>query len=280
MNLLRNSLPLALALVSCAGLAAQSAERTRTFSYGDSEWGGSARFAGHAAFSTTQRTAILRDFTGDLGAEVQTHANLAGNRIEAFDVRGDFDANLRGSFSLSGISYSPSVAIALNVRIGGATIYRRESTQTASAAFNPSTRNLVAGRGFNELVQVGPVAVTVYANGVADIDCNLRPRLALLPPSIGLELVGTGEVNGSFGASVGVLGFAVGVSGTVDLADPRGTVEVHTNFVTVGGSVGWSIDAIRLFLQVFARAPLLPEFRVTVVDRDFAGTTGSLPFGL
>ena len=46
---------------------------------------------------------------------------------------------------------------------------------------------------------------------------------------------------------------------------------------TVGGSVGWSVDSIHLFLQVFARALGL-EWRTTILNNDFAGTKGMLPF--
>lgn len=277
MNSFRSTLALTLALSTGLAAQGQTADRSKTFNYGDSEWGGTTRFAGHAAFSTAQRTPILRDLIADLGAEVLDHVNLAGHRVEAFYERGDLDVTLGAGFSLQGITYSPAIAMAMTERIGGFTIYRRESDQITTTTFNPSTQNLVVGRGFQELVQVGPVTVTLYANGVADIDLTLRPRLALVPPSVGLQLDGRGEVNGAFGTSIDVLGFAVGVDGLVDLADPKGDIEVHTTFVTVGGSVGWSVDSIHLFLQVFARAFGL-EWRTTILNNDFAGTKGSIPF--
>lgn len=247
---------------------------SRTFSYGNTEYGGSVTVAGHAAF---QRSGLF-GLSADLGGSLTKRVRMSGVEREALHYAGDLDATF-GLRSLRPFAYGYGVAVGATVRVGGYTVFSRTHTDAREIGADLAPANVFGSGGIGDTIVVGPFSLNVRSQVRTSMDLSLRPSVAVVPPSVGLQLRGDAEVEGSASASVGAFGVTAGVRADLDFADPVITVDVRTDFTTINGSLAWSIESIHLFLQAFASG-FGAEWVVTVLDRDFNGTRGSLPFGL
>lgn len=269
---MKTAISTVLTAVLASALGAQNGNGF-TFAYGDGQWGGSVALAGHANFTAANGT-----LAADLGSSTRALVRMDGNLREAFFVSGDVDAAMSANV-LTRLRLGASLATELLVRIGGVTVYRTTSGNTAGLGAE-EFGNVFGSRGFSGSVEIGPFSVALTGNATADVDFSLAPSLNLFPvPSVGLALTGTGDVRGTSSVSIGAFGVTVGISSLIDPADPTATIEAHTNFVTVGGSLSWNIPRIRVVIDVFATA-LGVTYRQRIANLDLNGTTGSLPIGL
>ncbi|MFO1076355.1 MAG: hypothetical protein U1E73_01355 [Planctomycetota bacterium] len=243
-------LPAALLVAGATAQNTRNFATTRTQNYGVNLAGGSTTLRATAAVTTP--STLLGATT--LAATISNTANvrLFGYSREAAAVTGTMTANHAfSSLTPSGIVFQNTSTGTMTVRLGGYTVL-------SGASFNSQqSGNLVAnvfpGAGVSYGVNMLGIGITVAGNVSARANYSLTPTVSF---SSGMAVDLTGPVRssavGSAGASVSVLGASAGVTSTLTYANTNGTANLHVTPDAASGTVAYTVQQIRLQLQVFA----------------------------
>lgn len=266
-------LPIALIAAPAAAQNARTFAAARTQNYGVTLAGGSTTLRATAAVTTP--TTLFGTTTLNAAIANTATVRLFGYSREAAAMTFAMTASHTPvGITTSGIVFDNTSTGTMTVRLGGYTVL--SSTSQSSQQSGNLVANVFPGSGVSYGVNVVGIGVTVRGNVSARASYSLTPTVSFAG-GMAVDLDGPvrSRATGSAGASVSVLGASAGVTSTLTFADTNGNAHLHVTPQAASGTVAYSVQQIRLQMQVFASLLGLSG-SVTLFDAAAASQVGNL----